>query len=132
MRICRYQTHTRDINGQPLPTPYHRRRKLIALRDCYVYSGSLASHLLSSHAGSSNNWDPADESEHQFPRCYPHSDGLRAADDVEDCTFVILRVKHSKSGANIKLGQSGGVARVYRARSKVRLFLNVILALLKT
>ncbi|GAA5994393.1 Spo71p [Rhodotorula paludigena] len=117
--LAEYQTHTRDINGQPLPTPYHRRRKLIALRDCYVYSGSLASHLLSSHAGSSNNWDPADESEHQFPRCYPHSDGLRAADDVEDCTFVILRVKHSKSGANIKLGQSGGVARVYRARSKL-------------
>jgi hypothetical protein len=117
--LIEYQSIVRDINGQPLPTPYHRRRHIVHLRDCYVYSGTLASNLLP-RLGNTMGWTPGDESEHQFPRCYPSTDGLRTADDREDCTFVIVKIKHSKSGKGDKLGMKGVDARVYRTRSKVR------------
>jgi len=95
------------------------------LRDCYIYSGSLASHLLAPSKGAST-WDPADESAHQLPRYYSSSDGLRTADDVEDCTFAVVRVKHSRSGKLDKLDKKADEARVYRARSKVRLSSSLI------
>lgn len=118
--LLEFQHVERDMNGQPLPSPYHRRRNLLHLRDCYVYSGNLAGHLNAPNA-STNQWDPADESEHQFPRCYPGTDCLRSADERDDCTFVIMKIKHSKSGANCNLGRKGksNFARVYRTRSKV-------------
>ncbi|BGO90868.1 hypothetical protein NBRC10512_002383 [Rhodotorula toruloides] len=116
--LIEYQSIVRDIKGQPLPTPYHRRRHIVHLRDCYVYSGALASHLLP-RLGNTMGWTPGDETEHQFPRCYPSSDGLRTADDREDCTFVVVKIKHSKSGKGDKLGMKGVDARVYRTRSKL-------------
>ncbi|BGP23981.1 proteophosphoglycan ppg4 [Rhodotorula toruloides] len=116
--LIEYQSIVRDLKGQPLPTPYHRRCHIVHLRDCYVYSGALASHLLP-RLGNTMGWTPGDESEHQFPRCYSASDGLRTADDREDCTFVIVKIKHSKSGKGDKLGMKGVDARVYRTRSKL-------------
>jgi len=105
------------MHGQPLPSPYHRRKFTLSLRDCYVYSGSLTSSFL---AGSTNTaaWEPANGNQHRFPRCYTATDGLRTVDDEEDCTFVIVRTKHGGDGKNKKLNQKG-VVRVYRARSKV-------------
>lgn len=110
----------RDINGQPLPSPYHKRQRILHLRDCYVYSGALTDHLNEPTTGT-GVWDPADESEHQFPRCYPGMDGLRTADERDDCTFVVFKIKHSKSGIDCKLGKKGKStdARVFRTRSKV-------------
>ncbi|GAA5883845.1 hypothetical protein JCM16303_007411 [Sporobolomyces ruberrimus] len=107
----------RDMYGQPLPSPYHRRKFTLSLRDCYVYSGSLTSGFL---AGSTNTaaWEPANGNQHRFPRCYMATDGLRTVDDEEDCTFVIVRTKHGGDGKNKKLNQKG-VVRVYRARSKL-------------
>ncbi|GAA5865964.1 hypothetical protein JCM3774_005540 [Rhodotorula dairenensis] len=110
----------RDINGQPLPSPYHKRQRILHLRDCYVYSGTLTDHLNELSTGT-GVWDPADESEHQFPRCYPGTDGLRTADERDDCTFVVFKIKHSKSGNDCKLGKKGKStdARVFRTRSKL-------------
>ncbi|KPV77586.1 uncharacterized protein RHOBADRAFT_51419 [Rhodotorula graminis WP1] len=116
--LVEFQSVTRDLQGRPKATPYHRRRHVLTLRDCYIYSGSLASHLLAPSKGAST-WDPADESAHQLPRYYSSSDGLRTADDVEDCTFAIVRVKHSRSGKLDKLDKKVDEARVYRARSKL-------------
>ncbi|BGP39255.1 hypothetical protein JCM10449v2_003193 [Rhodotorula kratochvilovae] len=116
--LVEYQSIVRDMQGRPLPSPYHRRRTILPLRDCYIYSGSLASHLLAPSKGTTT-WDPADESAHQFPRYYASTDGLRTADDVEDCTFVVLRIKHSRSGRDEKLGMKASEARVYRTRSKL-------------
>ncbi|GAA6054384.1 hypothetical protein JCM3770_002230 [Rhodotorula araucariae] len=116
--LVEYQSIVRDALGRQLPSPYHRRRLILPLHDCYIYSGSLASHLLAPSKGTTT-WDPADESTHQFPRYYASTDGLRTADDVEDCTFVILRIKHSPSGRDDKLGMKASEARVYRTRSKL-------------
>jgi hypothetical protein len=115
----RYQSIARDMHGQPTPTPYHRRRAVVSLRDAYVYSGSLASSFIP--ITNPHSWNPGDETEHQFPRCYPGTDGLRTADEAEDCTFVVVRLRHGVSGKNQQLGQKGHNARVYRTRSKVRL-----------
>ncbi|GAA5854689.1 hypothetical protein JCM8547_004941 [Rhodosporidiobolus lusitaniae] len=115
--LVEYQSIARDMHGQPLPSPYHRRRAVVSLRDVYVYSGSLASSYVA--VTNSHNWNPGDESEHQFPRCYPGSDGLRTADEAEDCTFVLVRMKHAASGKNQQLGQKGTTVRVYRTRSKL-------------
>ena len=48
-------------------------------------------------------------------------DGLRTADERDDCTFVVFKIKHSESGTDCKLGKKGKStdARVYRTRSKV-------------
>jgi hypothetical protein len=115
--LSRFNHVDRDMYGQPLPSPYHRRKFTLSLRDCYVYSGSLTSGFL---AGSTNTaaWEPANGNQHRFPRCYMATDGLRTVDDEEDCTFVIVRTKHGGDGKNKKLNQKG-VVRVYRARSKV-------------
>ncbi|BGP15078.1 hypothetical protein JCM10213v2_003033 [Rhodosporidiobolus nylandii] len=115
--LVEYQSIARDMHGQPLSTPYHRRRLIVSLRDCYVYSGSLASHFLS--AANSHSWDPGNEAGHQFPRCYPATDGLRTADEAEDCTFVVVRIRHGGNGKNRKLAQKAAGARIYRARSKL-------------
>ncbi|GAA5987003.1 hypothetical protein JCM10908_000988 [Rhodotorula pacifica] len=118
--LLEFDHAARDINGQPLPSPYHRRRSVLHLRDCYVYSGTLADHL-NAPTATTGEWDPADETEHQFPRCYPTTDGLRTSDERDDCTFVIYKIKHSKSGVDCKLGQKGKSknARVFRTRSKI-------------
>ncbi|GAA5872147.1 hypothetical protein JCM1840_006333 [Sporobolomyces johnsonii] len=115
--LIEYQSFQRDLYGQPLATPYHRRKFTLSLRDCYCYSGSLTAALL---RGTTNTtaWDPANTTQHHFPRCYTTTDGLRTTDDDEDCTFVILRMKHGGHGGGKTFGQKG-VARVYRARSKV-------------
>ncbi|GAA5902868.1 hypothetical protein JCM6882_009148 [Rhodosporidiobolus microsporus] len=115
--LIEYQSIARDMHGTPLPSPYHRRRLVVSLRDTYVYSGSLAAgHLATS---THSQWDPGDETEHQFPRCYPGTDGLRTADEAEDCTFVIVRMRHGGNGKDKKLGQKGTSVRVYRTRSKL-------------
>lgn len=118
--LLEFQHVTRGIHGQPLPSPYHRRTRLLHLRDCYVYSGTLAGHL-NAPTASTGEWDPADETQHQFPRCYPGMDGLRTADERDDCTFVVFKIKHSESGNDCKLGKKGKStdARVFRTRSKV-------------
>lgn len=118
--LLEFQHVTRGIHGQPLPSPYHRRTRLLHLRDCYVYSGTLAGHL-NAPTASTGEWDPADETQHQFPRCYPGMDGLRTADERDDCTFVVFKIKHSESGTDCKLGKKGKStdARVYRTRSKL-------------
>ncbi|GAA6010006.1 hypothetical protein JCM11491_005826 [Sporobolomyces phaffii] len=115
--LIEFNSVDRDMYGHPLPSPYHRRKFTLSLRDCYVYSGSLTSSFL---AGSTNTaaWEPANGNQHRFPRCYTATDGLRTVDDEEDCTFVIVRTKHGGDGKNKKLNQKG-VVRVYRARSKL-------------
>ncbi|GAA6058879.1 hypothetical protein JCM10212_002823 [Sporobolomyces blumeae] len=115
--LIEFNVYDRDMHGQPLPSPYHRRKFTLSLRDCYVYSGSLTSAFL---AGSTNTaaWEPANGNQHRFPRCYTATDGLRTVDDEEDCTFVIVRTKHGGDGKHKKLN-SKGVVRVYRARSKL-------------
>ncbi|GAA6037786.1 hypothetical protein JCM8097_005033 [Rhodosporidiobolus ruineniae] len=115
--LIEYQSISRDMHGQPLPTPYHRRRLVVSLRDCYVYSGSLAAAYLSTSTAA--RWDPGDESEHQFPRCYPATDGLRTADEAEDCTFIVVRMRGGGNGKNKRLGQKGRTVRIYRTRSKL-------------
>ncbi|GAA5971750.1 hypothetical protein JCM11641_001497 [Rhodosporidiobolus odoratus] len=116
--LIEYQSIARDdLHGQPLPTPYHRRRVVLSLRDCYVYSGSLASNF--SSVTNPHNWHPGNEQEHQFPRCYPDTDGLRTADEAEDCTFVVVCMRHGGNGKLKKFEQEATSSRVYRTRSKL-------------
>ncbi|GAA5963604.1 hypothetical protein JCM21900_000304 [Sporobolomyces salmonicolor] len=115
--LIEYQSFQRNLYGQPLATPYHRRKFTLSLRDCYCYSGSLTAALFHGTANTTA-WDPANTTQHHFPRCYTTTDGLRTTDDDEDCTFVLLRMRHGGHGTAKKFGQKG-VARVYRARSKV-------------
>ncbi|GAA5822154.1 hypothetical protein JCM11251_004875 [Rhodosporidiobolus azoricus] len=115
--LIEYQSIARDMHGSPSATPYHRRRLVVSLRDTYVYSGSLTSPYIPTT--NAHSWDPGDESEHQFPRCYPGTDGLRTADDAEDCTFVLVRMRGGGSGKNKRLGQKATTVRVYRTRSKL-------------
>lgn len=97
--------------GQPQSTLYHRRKTTLSLRGCYVYSGRLASHMLSAHT--SSTWDPADP-QGKFPRIYPQ-DQLRVTDDEEDCTLVVFKRPFGGGGRFGKAGKS----IVLRARSKV-------------
>ncbi|GAA5975175.1 hypothetical protein JCM5350_000168 [Sporobolomyces pararoseus] len=115
--LIEFNSVERDMYGHPLPSPYHRRKFTLSLRDCYVYSGSLTAPFLAGSTATAA-WEPANGNQHRFPRCYTTTDGLRTVDDEEDCTFVIVRTKHGGDGKNKKLNQKG-VVRVYRARSKL-------------
>lgn len=102
------------MHGAPLPSVYHRRKSSssLSLRGCYVYSGRLASYLLSPNTAST--WDPAD-AQGKFPRVYGQ-DQLRVADDEEDCSLVVFKRPFGGEG---RFGK-GGTTRVLRARSMVR------------
>jgi hypothetical protein len=99
------------MHGGPLPSVYHRRKSSLSLRGCYVYSGRLTASFLNPNTAST--WDPADPGG-KFPRVY-RQDGLRVADEEEDCTLVIFKRPFGGGGRFGKQGHS----RVLRARSMV-------------
>ncbi|ORY66941.1 hypothetical protein BCR35DRAFT_308380 [Leucosporidium creatinivorum] len=109
--LVEFQVHERDMHGAPLPSVYHRRKSSLSLRGCYVYSGRLTASFLNPNTAST--WDPADP-HGKFPRMY-RQDGLRVADEEEDCTLVILKRPFGGGGRFGKQGSS----RVLRARSMV-------------
>ncbi|KAK4056605.1 hypothetical protein OIO90_002453 [Microbotryomycetes sp. JL221] len=109
--LIEYQVAARDMFGTPLPNAYHRRKRVISLRGCYVYSGRLTTHLLSPH--NSSTWDPADAQE-KFPRIYPQ-DRLRVTDDEEDCTLALFKRPFGGGG---RFGKAGKTT-VLRARSMI-------------
>ncbi|KAI5475812.1 hypothetical protein MNV49_000823 [Pseudohyphozyma bogoriensis] len=106
--LLEYDVRKRDVNGQPTQRVYHQRVGTFSLNACYVYSGRLASSILSPSVGTS--WDIA-EGTPQFPRMY-EEDGLRTTDGDEDCTLVLFKKSRESRG----LGKKGTIL-VLRARS---------------
>lgn len=98
----------KDIYGQSLATVYHQRRFTLSLRDCYVYSGSVAESVLGPDT-SGGEFRPS--SEKTFSRIY--ANGIMSSDSLEDSTFVIW-----KGLAGRSLSKKSAV-RVYRARNMV-------------
>lgn len=80
-----FKAHKRSITGRAINECYHKRKGIINLSDCYVYSGSVTEHELM--YTSSVRYISTVNGEHKLPRLY--GDGMDCFDDDEECTFVI-------------------------------------------
>ncbi|RIB14956.1 Pleckstrin homology domain-containing protein [Gigaspora rosea] len=91
-----YRLYSWSTTGRKLHRCYHRRKGIINLLDCYVYSGQITDHDLSY----SRNLNRVSTEMQNFPRIY--SDGMCCFDDDDECTFVVWQGnKHviKRSGA---------------------------------
>ena len=112
--LLEYDVRRRDIYGQALETVYHHRRFAFSLRDCYIYSGTLATSVLGPDT-SGSDWRLSNSAEN-FPRIFEN--GLMSHDSTIDCSFVIWKKLRARGKAGKGLGSSSTV-RVYRTRNKV-------------
>ncbi|RHZ67772.1 hypothetical protein Glove_299g29 [Diversispora epigaea] len=84
-----FKLYQRSISGHSAKECYHKRKGIINLSNCYVYSGKLTEHDLI--YTSSVRYNSIATGEHQLPRLY--NDGMYCFDDDEECTFVIWEGK---------------------------------------
>ncbi|CAG8573882.1 14357_t:CDS:2, partial [Dentiscutata heterogama] len=117
-----YRLYSWSMIGRKAHRSYHRRKGIINLLDCYVYSGHITDHDL---PYSSTPHRVGNEM-YNFPRIY--SDGMCCFDEKDECTFVIWQGnKHhviERSGVigvefrkKAKLDSNGKVW-IFRARNK--------------
>ncbi|KAK9369040.1 Pleckstrin homology domain-containing protein [Lipomyces kononenkoae] len=86
-----YEEQSRSASGVEIPTIYHKKRDVIPLKECYVYSGILTEADLVSQNNSFNI--SADPGMYSLPRIY--SDGTTASDDEFSRCFVLWRASNT-------------------------------------
>ncbi|KAK9467251.1 Pleckstrin homology domain-containing protein [Lipomyces arxii] len=89
--IVVYEEQSRAANGVEIPKIYHKKRDLIPLQECYVYSGIMTESDLI-QANSMNIG--AAPGMYSLPRIY--RDGTTASDDEYSRCFVLWRAKTTK------------------------------------
>ncbi|CAG8441057.1 8832_t:CDS:2 [Scutellospora calospora] len=119
-----YQLYTRSIiSGQKKPRSYYRRKGIINLLDCYVYSGHITDYDLPYSLSTSHQ---VHNGMHKLPKLY--NDGMYCFDDDGDCTFVIWQSEKRciigrKGTINLEIRKktkldSSGKIWIFRARSR--------------
>ncbi|KAK9334022.1 Pleckstrin homology domain-containing protein [Lipomyces starkeyi] len=88
-----YEEQARSATGVEMPTIYHKKRDIIPLKECYVYSGILTEADLVSQNNSFNV--SAAPGMYSLPRIY--SDGTTASDDEFSRCFVLWRASSTST-----------------------------------
>ncbi|KAK9481378.1 Pleckstrin homology domain-containing protein [Lipomyces japonicus] len=89
-----FEDHVRSATGTEVPKIYHKKREVISLKECYVYSGILTEQDLLSHANSYAVVGGA-PGMYTLPRLY--ADGTTASDGEYSRCFVIWRASKQAS-----------------------------------
>ncbi|KAK9238353.1 Pleckstrin homology domain-containing protein [Lipomyces kononenkoae] len=88
-----YEEQSRSASGVEVPKIYHKKRDIIPLKECYVYSGILTEADLVSQNNSFNI--SAAPGMYSLPRIY--SDGTTASDDEFSRCFVLWRASSTST-----------------------------------
>ncbi|KAK9452893.1 Pleckstrin homology domain-containing protein [Dipodascopsis uninucleata] len=104
-----YENQVRARTGVEVPKIYRKKREIISLRDCYVYSGIITEQdLLTQNVSFANG-----PGMYSLPRIY--RDGTTASDDEFSRCFVIWRARKTE---HIPSYSGKAFAKWYRSKHK--------------